>query len=173
MRLCFGFGDFSLKAIEMGGIVYPLLLMACYVILVESWKCGQGSSCDCYSDMWVRCSDIKASPHFKMSVRKTRNLLITVTPEDEFDIGSLHVTEGFNYVGIIVYDMADDYCARVTNEFPWVKCFAEIKSRTENDNKKSSESLTNVHWHTTEDVTSTTETLMSTLNAEKSTTEKS
>ena len=135
----------------MGGIICPLLLLTCFAMLAESWKCAKGGACDCYSDMWVRCTNINTAPLFKMSVRRSRNLLITVTPDDEFQMDSLHVTDGFNYVGVIVYDMEMDYCSRVTNEFPWVKCFART---TENDDEKSTE--------TTEDLTSK-------INEEKST----
>ena len=138
----------------MGGIICPLLLLTCFAMLAESWKCAKGGACDCYSDMWVRCTNINTAPLFKMSVRRSRNLLITVTPDDEFQIDSLHVTDGFNYVGVIVYDMEMDYCSRITNEFPWVKCFART---TENNDEKSTDEPTT---HEKPQTTMTDETTM-------------
>lgn len=103
-------------------IIVLALVAPCY-----SWICGNRNQCVCSSNGMVSCDQISVSPLFPERSRNSRGLVLRVADPKTFDLNSLDLTHGFEFVSLTGAD--HDLCARVAAGFPWVTCkYDEVTS---------------------------------------------
>lgn len=110
---------------ELAKIALVLLLMA---PSVDSWLCGDKNQCVCSSNGMVVCESILESPLFPQRSRFARGLVIRVADPRKFDLSSLDVTYGFDFVSLTGAD--EDLCIGVNQGYPWVTCTYDVVATT-------------------------------------------
>lgn len=110
-------------------MLFGLLLVglqgAALLQMSAAWRCGRSSECDCRKDLWIVCQDVKETPNFRPGLRRQRSLMLTIADGDEFDMGTLDLTNGFKDTVLMIDTLDQQFCREVIARHPWIRCIMQ------------------------------------------------
>lgn len=126
-----------------------MILLAIMMLLlgsVEAGICGNRGQCRCSATGDIICNEVEGAPFFKITLRHGNRL--TIRTDNNFDIDTLRITEGFDRVLVIGPSL--ERCKSAEYDYPWVSCTTETGSYRPTDGQLKTTKETST-WKSTQE----------------------
>jgi len=105
-------------------VLTAMIMMMLMPTTIDAGICGNRGQCRCSRSGDVICHEVEDAPFFTVQQRHGKRL--TITTNDNFNVRSLDLTEGFDRVMLIGPSAIQ--CKDAAYDYPWVTCSTETRS---------------------------------------------